>query len=260
MLTGSDIVRALPPNAGPSRERALLGAVRAGNIAPLEWWGVRSSGNGHELVVFVTTDALRVGTADDSVRINASARTSQQIADVLGCLLPTTRICDLIWEQAVVRLTPCIGGAGRDMSNTARMLAHHACVEGKAAGQTGLLEPVGKNWVLTNHLATHPGKAANYGWFSEAAPYKSRPGGRGPHRLWQPLGLVHDLEHVDYSQTVRLVHRTCVLDGVSRDLVDVLRDSTLAPLASDEGAMRVPRIPGVRVASLLPLTAPSSGS
>ncbi len=246
MLSGTDFLRAIPASARPERERAILDAVAVGNIAPVAWWSLRSARNGHALTMFVSTDALRVGTATDSIRVNVTARTAQHIADALSCILPTTRICDLIWEQAVVRISPSIGRADSEMSSTARMLAHHASVEAKVAGQRGLVETVGKNWVLTNQLASHPGRAANYGWFDPKAPYKSRPGGRGPHTLWQPLGLAHDLGHVDYSQILRLVHRSCVLDGEARDLASVLRDPELAPLASDEGPLRILRVPGVK--------------
>jgi hypothetical protein len=221
--------------------------VRANALAPISWSKVFNTKDGRTIQLYVTTDALRVGSEVDSVRINACARTAQQIADLLGCVLPTTRICDLVWEQAAVRVTPCIGGAGRDMSDTSRMVAHHACVEGKVAGRTGLAETVGKNWVVSNVLLKHVGRAANYGWYDERAPYRSAPGGRGGYRLWQPLGVAHDLAHVDYSQIVRLVHRSCVVDGELRDLVEVMRDPTLAPLVSDEGVMRLSRVPGVPV-------------
>ncbi|RYG88016.1 hypothetical protein EON77_01260, partial [bacterium] len=171
MLSGTDFMKSLPVAATLARERAILDAVRAGNFAPFDWWPLQSAHGGHALVLFVTSDALRIGTAGDAVRVNVNAGTAQQIADVLGCMLPTTRICDLVWEQAVVRLTPCIGRADKGMSTTPRMLEHHACVEGKLAGRTGLVEPVGKSWVLTNRLATKPGKAANYGWFDDKASY-----------------------------------------------------------------------------------------
>ena len=128
---------------------------------------------------------------------------------------------------------------------TLKMALHHAGVEAKVRGQRGLVETVGKNWVLSNLLATHAGKAANYGWYDSRAPSHSKPGGHGPHPLWQPLGLAHDQAHVDYSQILRLVHRTCVLDGELRDIVDVMRDPTLASLVSDEGVMRLFRLPGV---------------
>lgn len=248
MLTGTTLLRLLPATARPERERAILDAVRMGNFAPIAWSQLRSTHNGRELVMFVSCDALRIGTAEDSVRVNVTASTAQHIADAVSCVLPTTRICDLIWEQAVVRISPCIGRADSEMSSTARMLAHHACVEAKLAGQVGLVETVGKNWVLSNQLISHPGRAANYGWFDPKAPYKSRPGGRGPHPLWQPLGLAHDLGHVDYSQIMRLVHRMCFLDGATRDLLTVMRDPELASLVSDEGPLRIGRMPGVKPA------------
>lgn len=251
MISGTDFVQSLPLRAGPPRERAILDAVRASAIAPISWSSVFSTYNGRSLLFYVTSDALRVGSAVDSVRVNACARTAQQIADLLGCILPTTRICDLIWEQASVKVTPCVGGAGRDMSDTSRMLAHHTCVESKVQGRAGLAETVGKNWVISNVLLKRPARAANYGWYDASAPYRSAPAGRGVHRLWQPLGVAHDQAHVDYSQIVRLVRRACVVDGEARDLVDVLRDPALAPLVSNEGVMHLWRVPGVPVAEPL---------
>lgn len=252
MVSGTDFLRSLPPNPSPARERAIFDAVRAGYIAPIQWWGVRSTAHGRSILFYVSADAIRVGTAADSLRINVNARTAQQIADVLGCILPTTRMCDLVWEQAVVRLTPCMGRPDNAMGSTARMVSHHMCVEGKLAGRAGLVETVGKNWVITNLLAKRPGRAANYGWFDPAAPYGSKPGARGPHRVWQPLGLAHDTQHVDYSQILRLVHRYCVVDDGrqgprSLDLVQVLRHPELAPLVSDEGTMQLWRVPGVSI-------------
>ncbi len=244
-MSGTEFLASLPPHASPARERAIVNAVRAGLYVMPRWWSLFSAAKGHALILYVMEDALRLGSPSDSVRVNVCARTAQQLADLFGCILPTTRICDLVWEQAVVRITPCLGGAGRDMSDTSRMAQHHAAVEAKVAGQEGLVETVGKNWVLSNLLATHPGKAANYGWFDPKAPSRSRPGGHGPYPLWQPLGLAHDQAHVDYSQILRLVHRTCVLDGEVRDIVDVMRDSTLASLVSDEGVLHVSRLPGV---------------
>jgi hypothetical protein len=246
-FSGTDFVQSLPMHPGPLRERAILDAVRANALAPVAWSPVFSAKNGRSLQLYVTSDALRVGNEIDSVRINACARTAQQIADVLGCILPTTRICDLVWEQAIVRVTPCIGGAGPDMSDTSRMVAHHACVERKVAGRAGLAETVGKNWVISNVLLKHAGRAANYGWYDARAPYRSAPGGRGAHRVWQPLGVAHNLAHVDYSQIVRLVHRMCILDGEVHDVVDVMRDAALASLVSDEGPMRLWRVPEVPV-------------
>lgn len=93
----------------------------------------------------------------------------------------------------------------------------------------GALVACGKSWVLTNGLLSHPGHAANYGFFSASAPYKSE---NGVYRLWQPLSFVHNFDHFDYSQMLRLVRRRPNIELASYDV----------PLRVPE-ANPVPRIP-----------------
>lgn len=240
VLCGTDFVARLPEHPGPAREAALLEAVRAGHLAPVTWVPVHSRRGDQHATFFVSADALRVGTERDSIRINTSARTMQRIADLLGCVMPTTHLCDLVWEQATVRVAPCIHAPDATMACTSRMLEHHRCVEARVAGRAGLIENVGKHWVLTNRLAGRPDRAANYGWYDPKAPHR-----HGRHALWQPLGLAHDPDHVDYSQVVRLVQRRCVVNGAERDLVEVMTDPALAALVSSEGPLSVVRQPGV---------------
>jgi hypothetical protein len=235
-----EFIGSLPEHAGTARETALLEAVRGGWTASIVWVEVHSEWHDRRATLFVSADALRVGDEQDSIRINASARTTQQIADFFGCVLPTTRICNLIWEQATVRLSPSIQPADREMAATSRMLQHHESVEKKRAGREGLIENVGKHWVLTNRLCGTRDKAANYGWHDRGALHRM-----GKYPVWQPLGLAHNLEHCDYSQVVRLVQRRCLIDGVERDLTEVMVDPELAPLVSDEGPLRMVRLPGV---------------
>lgn len=237
---GTDFVARLPERACAAREDALLEAVQAGHLAPICWLPVHSEHGEHRATFLVSADALRIGDAHDSVRINASARTTQRIADRLECALLTTRLCDLVWEQATVRIPPCFGAPDPTMANTSRMLAHHRRVEERVAGRTGLIENVGKHWVLTNRLAGSRDRAANYGWYDPGAAHR-----HGRHTLWQPLGLAHDLDHVDYSQVVRLVRQRCTVDGAERDLLEVMTDPALAGLVSSEGPLRVLRQPGV---------------
>ncbi len=151
----------------------------------------------------------------------------------------TTRLCDLVWEQASVRIPPCIGAPDATMASTSRMLEHHRRVEEHVAGRTGLIENVGKHWVLTNRLADRPDRAANYGWFDPGAAHRC-----GQHTLWQPLGLAHDPDHVDYSQVVRLVRRRCTVDDAERDLLEVMTDPALAGLLSSEGPCTSSGCPG----------------
>jgi hypothetical protein len=97
---------------------------------------------------------------------------------------------------------------------------------------------LGKDWVLTNRLLEQPGKrmAANYGWFDAHAPNGV---------LWQPVGLAHNDEHVDYSQLLRLVRRDVEVNGRPMAIDEVLKDPELAWLLSKEGPLKVLRLPSV---------------
>jgi hypothetical protein len=235
-----EFIEGLSEPAGHGREEAILEAVRAGRTAPVCWAEVHSEHGGRKATLFVSSDALRVGDEACSVRVNASARTMQRIVDLLDCVLPTPKICDLIWEQAAIRIPPSMQTPDKHMSNTSRMVQHHESVEKKVEGRTGLIENVGKHWVLSNRLAGTRDKSANYGWYDKAAGHA-----QGANRLWQPVGLAHNLDHVDYSQVVRLVQKRCLIDGAERDLTEVMVDPALAPLVSGEGPLRLVRLPGV---------------
>jgi hypothetical protein len=252
-MLGSEFVKALP--ASPAkREEAIVSAVREGHVAPIDWREIHSEHEGRRAILWVSGDALRIGDASDSVRVSVTARSAQVIADILGCILPTTRICDLIWEQATVRVPPCSQklppADPRPIACGTRVLQHHERVEEKVGGGKGLIENVGKYWVLSNRLAGDPSKAANYGWFDAAggARFASGPSPQtkpGKHRLFQPLGMAHGIDHVDYAQVVRLVRRWAMIDGVRRDLVEVLQDRELAALVSDEEPPCLARLPAV---------------
>jgi hypothetical protein len=242
-VKAADFIASLPEQPTPDREAKILAAVRGGLALPITWMPVTTSIEGHEATIFVSADALAIGEPDDWVRVDVTHTTAQQIADVLGVALPTTKIVDAAYQQATVVLEPRIQTADAKMAFTSRMVRHHREIEAQRAGRTGLVRNVGKDWVLTNRLVGHPDRAANYGWFSAKAPYALGSGLRG----WQPLGLAHDRFHVDYSQVLTLVRPDVIVDGSPRDLVDVLRSPDLWGLVSDEGPLQIVHHPGVPV-------------
>ncbi len=234
-MKGTYFLKSLPAAAGPAREAALFQAVVDGFFVPFDWEPVESEHNGHRATLWVTADALRIGDATDSVRVSVTAETAQSIASHFGAFLPTTKVCDLVWKQAKVHVEPCLFAEPR--SSTARMLDYHECVEKKVAGRAGLVENVGKHWVITNKLLSSPGKAANYGFFSAGAPHVTASG----IRAWQPLGLAHNGAHVDYSQVLRLVGEKVLVDGKTMLFKDVATDPALCGLVSSEGILRTLR-------------------
>jgi hypothetical protein len=231
-MRGSELVAALPEAPGPPRETAILDAVRAGDFV-LDWSPIEIRSERHALTIWVSSDVLRLGDRSDSVRVAVTCRTHRAIAAELDALLPTPYISDLVWLYAAVRLGVYVQPPRRAMASKNAFLRHHDQLERELAGRTGLVT-AGKDWVICRRLAAAPGRAANYGWH---LPRGGRPGVTPGVRVVQPLGLAHDLDHVDYSQFCRLVRRRCDLDGVETDLACVLAAPAVASMVSHEGAL-----------------------
>lgn len=251
-MKASELIATLPEQPLPEREEKILEAVRGGMTLPIEWVPITTSAGGHEATLYVAADALAIGEPDDWLRINVSHTAAQQIADLFGAALPTTKISDTAYRQATVVLPPAIQNPDAQMAYTSRMVQHHREIESLRKGRTGLVRNVGKDWVLTNRLAGQPDMAANYGWFSPEGRYQLGSGLRG----WQPLGMAHERHHVDYSQVLCLVRRDVLVDGEQRDLNDVLVSPDLHALVSDEGPLLFVRHPGVPEEA--PLVAPAA--
>jgi hypothetical protein len=117
--------------------------------------------------------------------------------------------------------------AGPMMRSTAYYRVHNEKiqVQGKALGITdgALVSGHKKDVVMTNLLASNPGRIAIYGW----------------HRLngqaIQPLSTVHGVCYADYSHGIRLVSETALVDGEKRSLYDLLNDPQFAKAISYEG-------------------------
>lgn len=282
---------ALPKTAGAAREQAIFEAFQRKFYRSINWVPVTSSatvdGVAHTLELYVMDDCLAIGTDSDFIRVSMSARTQQAIADSFvedathaGAYLCTSRIADLVAANAVVRIPPMVMSARPDigtqhMSETWVMLEYHREIEHARAGRSGLLSDAGKYWVASSRLGTaaSPARvagtselaAANYGFFvldksgnyAPRGPQGSHVGtggwSHGPGRwaVWQNVGLAHNLEHADYSQTCRLVGQYALLDGASSvDIQELASDPKLCALVSDEGPVLL-RNPGIPAGALL---------
>jgi hypothetical protein len=269
-----------PADHGPARDEATLAFIRGGNYQ-ITWATITSSIPGHTASFRVFADALKVDgieltTSSDArvkpgvyngVRINATAAIEQQVADLLYCSLLTPKLADLLYVQRQVTLLP------RPMpitSTTQGMILETLWLDDDIRKQgadpkapKGIVQSVGKHWTISNELAKYGGsRAENYGWHFPKPTFDGRGWGAAvtpPWRLIQDMGWAHDPSHVDYSQNIVLVSRTCVVDGQPMDLRKLLVDPVLAPLASHQGPLTVLRQPGVQ--EFTPLVgAPPSGT
>ncbi len=251
-MKGSEWLLSLPRAPGAARIEAVLDAVRDGH-ARVDWVTLQSG----PVEIEVSADALRVGDESDSVRIPVSAWVQQQIADLLDCVLPTGKICDLIWRHAEVRLAPRPQRV--DDRSPAAYLAHHNAVEQAVAGRQGLVAGAGKDWAISRGIFQRPKAATNYGWHVptlSALRRYTRVGDPANFKavtfasdgeLWvvQPFKMAHDHDHEDYSQKARLVRAACRVSGQASTIDAVLRDPALAQHLSHEGVLPGARMPAV---------------
>ncbi|HEY3266311.1 MAG TPA: hypothetical protein VGM37_05250 [Armatimonadota bacterium] len=228
-------IEAMPP---AEREQAIGDAILRGNIPSflrvfktLETSCVDDRGRRHTATFSVAPDYLAVGTDTDWVRAPMTPMTAARIAAGFGCSLPTRRIVDIVDNCAEVRLEP--KPLTQDREAVATFVQHNAIIEGQRAGKPlgALVCGIKKDVVLTGRLKENPRRVAIYGWrLPDGMPI-------------QPLTTVHKDTYVDYSHGIRLIDRRITVDGIPRDMLDVLAAKHLWPLLSDEGSLSGVRIP-----------------
>ena len=229
-------------------------------FARYEWTWICSERRGYKLFIAVTRDAMkfdqlpmlnwhrdddanpirdygittRFGPAEkgfSGVRLPASAYELQQIADIVGGMLLTPRVADLIWLQAGLNFD-CVVNSGPPYFQRladVNVTAAHQLIEERIAEHGGddgkkLVSCEGKHWCLVNELAdgyTSSGQllygertACNYGWCAQVA---SGPGLTTGVQCWQRPGFKHSNDHFDPSQTIRLMYSQGWLVRPGRD-------------------------------------------
>lgn len=250
------LVEALPRD---QREAAIVREIVAGNVpvslrrlVPLKVTAVDQTGRTHTATYLVTHDYLAIGSDSDSFRIPTSLPCALRIADALQGSLITPKISDDIFSAAQVRLDP--RPLTRDRESVATFYQHHQIVEAQLAGRSrGLLTcGIKKDIVLTNRLQEKPHRVAIYGWHHVS--------GEAIQRLY----VGHVDWYADYSHGLRLVSNEVVVDGEKRALSEVLTNSRLCGLFSDEGpiniaALRAAVLPGTSGAASPPANRDDKG-
>jgi hypothetical protein len=222
------------------REQAILKEILKGNLpgflknlVPVALSYQPPDGKTLNATVFVMPEYLAIGSEKDFLRIPMNLYTASAVATRMGFVLPTRKIVDAVYRQAAFHLSPEPMTPGPQMRSTEYYQIHNERIEAQSnllGVMPGMLVSGDKkDVVVTNLLASHPGKIAIYGW----------------HRLngapIQPLSTVHGACYADYSHGIRLVSETVLVNGERRSIYDVLGDPVLSKLLSDEGP-----IPGLR--------------
>jgi hypothetical protein len=235
-LTGSQFGGSIAKMDSRHRERAVLDEIVAGDLpeflrklVPVELKSVLPGGETLTATIFVMPDYLAIGSDGDYLRMPMNLHTATAIAARFGFVLPTRKMVDAIYNQSAYHFSPEPMPAGPQMSSTQYYRTHNDLIE-KQSKARGI--PVGelvsghkKDVVMTNRLAKMEGRIAIYGWH------------RGTGAPIQPLSTVHGACYEDYSHGIRLVSQMALMNGVLVPIGDILRDSSLARVLSDEGSI-----------------------
>jgi len=236
-LTGSQFAEYISKMEPQQREQAILSEVLTGNLPsflrkliPVELKYELTNGKTLTATIFVMPDYLAIGSDNDFLRIPMNLYTATAILARFGFVLPTKKMVDAIYDQSSYHFKPQPMTPGPQMRSTEYYWIHNGMIEEQSQAR-GI--PVGalvsghkKDVVITNLLASKPGRIAIYGWHQcSGAPI-------------QPLSTVHGARYADYSHGIRLVSEMAILNGKLRSIYNILQDHLLAKVLSDEGAIR----------------------
>lgn len=237
-LGGSAVVREVAGLGLEAREARLVGEILAGNVPDFlrRFVTVEVSmvhgGRRRTVTLNVMPDVLAVGSDDDFLRVPLSPQAAQAVADRTRASLPTSRISDVAWAAAELRLPPQPIPPSEAMTTLPVFADHHHLIESiwpEGLDHGVLVAGLKKDVVLTPALSRETGRVAIYGWHTQdGAPI-------------QPVYTGHTDRWVDYSHGIRLVSRRVWVDGVEYDLRAILEDSHLSLLLSDDGPIRPAR-------------------
>jgi hypothetical protein len=242
------------------REAAIKHEILRGNVPaflrslkPVRLRAKLAAGRTVTATICVMPDYLAIGTNRDFLRIPMNLHTATDVAAHFGFVLPTRKMVDAIYRQSAAHLRPQPMPAGREMCSVAYYVRHNAAIREQ---RLSLGIPLGvlisgqkKDVVISNRLASHPGRIAIYGW--------QNPDGTPI----QPLSTLHGANYGDYSHGIRLVSDVMYLNGEPASVHHVLEDPELAALLSDEGPVEIlSRLIPARPARLAQLESSLSGS
>jgi len=242
-LDGTDFAQKISALDLAAREKIITDEIFAGNVPTFlrQFCAVTvtnvSAGLTNVATFFAAPDYLAIGSDENYLLIPISPNTAQRIADSVGCVLPTRKMVDEIYAAAAVKLTPSLIPPSPAMTTVPVFVQHNETVGTQRAAFFNS-QPFGalvaghkKDVVISARLAGMTNKVAIYGWHqTNGVPV-------------QPLYLGHTAAWVDYSQCIRLILQTMIVNGAQKPVAAVLADPKLCGLISDEGVMTNARYP-----------------
>lgn len=244
-LGGSAFAARVEGGSRRGREKEVVRQVLAGNMPScsrmLRRIDIKAeiADSKHSISFWALNDYLAIGSDDDHLYIPLTPGCAQQIADSLGCLLPTRTIVDTIYARAGLKLRPQPIPPSPQMTNLPVFVQHNDSVMlqlheleveqgGANPNAKALVAGHKKDIIISKRIYSNDrdyDRVVIYGWH------------RGLNDPIQPVYSGHSADYADYSHGVRLIADSVTVNGTKMGLNDLLADPGLAPLLSDEGVI-----------------------
>jgi hypothetical protein len=219
-----------------TRERMIYKEIARGklpsflrNLIPIKT-SMTIQEHNYAVTFYVMPDYLEIGTDQDHFLMPMTPILAQRVMDLLGGILPTRKMVNLIWEQASVKLEPAPIPPSSKMATVPIFIQHNELVltQRKASlskhPQGELTAGHKKDVILSNRIHENPDRVMIYGWhYLDGVPI-------------QPLYSGHINWYADYSHGIRAVLAQCVVNDSIWNVADIISNPRLYPLLSDESS------------------------
>lgn len=246
-ITGSQFIQKINnfKSGSQTRNQLIIEEFKSGNFPSFlrKFVPIKITENNITIIYYVSPDYMSIGSDSDYIRISTDAPTSQIVADMFGCILPTKKIVDQIYQNAKTKANPApmSGGAtvsgkfysGKDFINSKMQHAdsleeHNRMIERQLQRLNhkpgDLVAGIKKDVVIGNLLLNKKDRVNIYGWHKQDG------------KAIQPESTFHEASYYDYSHSIRLVDQNCKIieNGQERNenIKNILKDKKLSYLIS----------------------------
>jgi hypothetical protein len=246
-MEGSEFVAQVTGLNSLDRETAVVREVLSGNVPSfsrtLRSVRIRQKidATDYELICFVACDYIAIGSDQDYLYIPMTPSTAQYLADTLNCSLPTKKIVDLIYSNSEIQLPPQPIPPSDQMTTLPVFRQHTDSIQqqisqlGIDRSANAIIAGHKKDIILSNTIYSPDRdfeRVVIYGWHS------------GENDPIQRVYNGHIATYADYSHGVRFLSNLAFINGDSILVDDILRDTDLSVLLSNEGIISKPYYPG----------------
>ncbi|PID63155.1 MAG: hypothetical protein CR986_00355 [Ignavibacteriae bacterium] len=189
---------------------------------------------------FVALDYLAIGSDEDYLYIPITPSTAQFLSDKFNCMLPTKKLVDIIYNNSEIKLIPQPIPPSDKMTTMQVFFQHTDSIKKQIEEinldreENNIIAGHKKDIIISNKIYNHNrgfDPVVIYGWH------------RGINNPIQPLYNGHNSMYVDYSHGIRFIYNYAIVNGDTLSIREILKDSELSNLFSNEGVITRPYYP-----------------